>query len=293
MKYLLFLVTKRRCIGLESTHNPVNDIFTLEEHNTLINLLKEGKTKIEIANALGRSYNSVRMKIYNVESGRVNTWTSQELHKLKKLCKSDICIQEMSKILNKPILLIGRIIKELKYKTRRRRRGNHSDKILILSELNNGSSIEDIADKLNYGVFMVIKECKILGIRNEYEQIKTFIDKYENNKSLQFLEYALYNRFKRVRNGSKERDLKFSLKFKNIVDMYNNQNGLCYYTGIKMSLEMGNDDVVSIDRIDSSKDYTLDNIVLCSAQINKMKLDLANDRFFNYCKLINDKHNRN
>ena len=54
-----------------------------------------------------------------------------------------------------------------------------------------------------------------------------------------------------------------------LLNLWNKQKGLCYYTNIPMQLT--NEivpELVSIDRIDSLKGYTEDNIVLCCYIIN-------------------------
>lgn len=43
---------------------------------------------------------------------------------------------------------------------------------------------------------------------------------------------------------------------------------------------------VSVDRLDSSKGYTLENVVLCCAAINRMKMDMTVDEFRRWCQLV-------
>jgi len=50
----------------------------------------------------------------------------------------------------------------------------------------------------------------------------------------------------------------------------------CYYCGSKI-------DTIGIDRIDSSKGYTIDNVVSCCETCNKMKMALAQDVFVEHC----------
>ena len=56
--------------------------------------------------------------------------------------------------------------------------------------------------------------------------------------------------------------------------LYENQKGKCYYTGIPMKLTSNKTRdlfLMSIDRKDSSKGYTSDNVVLCCWGINVLK----------------------
>jgi hypothetical protein len=57
------------------------------------------------------------------------------------------------------------------------------------------------------------------------------------------------------------------------------QQGLCFYTKKPLVLESCHRETLSVDRVDSKLGYTPDNVVLCGALINKMKLDLSMDEF--------------
>lgn len=74
------------------------------------------------------------------------------------------------------------------------------------------------------------------------------------------------------------------------------QNGLCYYTNQPMlkdiSLEEDNNESVSIDRFDTSKGYTKDNIVLCRWIVNKMKNDIKFEKFLQVVSQINNNFNK-
>lgn len=82
-----------------------------------------------------------------------------------------------------------------------------------------------------------------------------------------------------TRNNIKE----YSISEKDLINQFNKQNGLCYYTGLR--LEFGqkqkdrNQQTASIDRLDNAKGYTTDNIVWCHKHINLMKKDLTVERF--------------
>lgn len=64
------------------------------------------------------------------------------------------------------------------------------------------------------------------------------------------------------------------------------QKGLCYYTNEPMLKHYGSKNSVSIDRVDSSKGYTLDNVVLCLRQVNIMKNDATLLELFQFCESI-------
>ncbi len=78
------------------------------------------------------------------------------------------------------------------------------------------------------------------------------------------------------------------LTYEFLKNLYNKQEGKCYYTGKKMVLKKRNFDLISIDRKDSNKGYFEDNVVLCRFGINVMKSNMEIDRFIKVCKQIVD-----
>ena len=80
-----------------------------------------------------------------------------------------------------------------------------------------------------------------------------------------------------------------------IYELYKKQNGKCAYTGKQLTAiryaVRGNQHIinkwnVSIDRIDSNKGYTKDNIQLVCAIVNRMKTDLSDTEFLTLCNDI-------
>ena len=60
-----------------------------------------------------------------------------------------------------------------------------------------------------------------------------------------------------------------------LEELYNKQGGLCYYTRTPFT----EDDKPSVDRIDSNKGYTQDNVVICKSSINFMKQAYSMEQF--------------
>ena len=127
---------------------------------------------------------------------------------------------------------------------------------------------------------------------------------YKNNKDKklkQNREWINNNVFKRLANIISRRNINLynssiCISEKDLIDIYNKQNKKCFYTGLDMTLERGrghkyNDEQVSIDRIDSNKPYTLNNICLCCWRVNSMKNNMDTNKFLEWCKLIVGKRN--
>jgi hypothetical protein len=100
-----------------------------------------------------------------------------------------------------------------------------------------------------------------------------------------------------MHHNSKKRakELNIDISCDDIKELYIKQNGLCALTGIKMTTDTymtkGNQHIInkmniSIDRINSDLGYTKENIQLVGAIINRMKSDLTNDEFINFCFII-------
>lgn len=71
-----------------------------------------------------------------------------------------------------------------------------------------------------------------------------------------------------------------------MIEMWDNQQGLCAYTGWEMSLEGKNPRLVSIDRIDNRIGYEKNNCVLTCWCVNKAKAETPIEDFFEMCKLV-------
>ena len=91
------------------------------------------------------------------------------------------------------------------------------------------------------------------------------------------------------------RDLPFEISNQDAWDQFLKQNSKCALTGLALSMNDGRNPVTdsiirnaSLDRIDSSKGYTRDNIQWVHKDINKMKMDFPEDRFRELCRLVSE-----
>ena len=101
----------------------------------------------------------------------------------------------------------------------------------------------------------------------------------------------LKDKFNRMKKGAISRNLEVHTTIEDIKQIFFKQDGKCFYSNEMMSLQNGELETLSIDRIDSSKNYTVENIVLCCWVVNKMKQDLNIKDFIKWIKLISNKHN--
>lgn len=74
-----------------------------------------------------------------------------------------------------------------------------------------------------------------------------------------------------------------TLTYDDLLHQYNRQDAKCYYTGRIMDLRINSINSLSIDRIDSSKNYSKNNIVLCCSVVNFMKKKSNIQDFIDAC----------
>lgn len=92
--------------------------------------------------------------------------------------------------------------------------------------------------------------------------------------------------------AKRNKELEFSISETDILDLYHKQEGKCALSGEKLTMIVNltdgeiNDYNVSIDRKDSSKGYTRDNIQLVGSIINIMKNDMDEKDFLLFVSTI-------
>ncbi len=93
-----------------------------------------------------------------------------------------------------------------------------------------------------------------------------------------------------VNTASKRKNKNCFITVEHLHDVWQRQKGLCAYTKLPLTSESHQLNTVSLDRVDSSKDYTVDNIQLVCVPINRMKLDYTEKQFIELCHLVT--HNK-
>lgn len=81
----------------------------------------------------------------------------------------------------------------------------------------------------------------------------------------------------------------FDITKEGLYQLYNQQNGICILSGIKMTYSSGNGllhENISIDKINPSQDYTMNNIQLVCYIANAMKSNLTIEQMVKYCKAV-------
>ena len=101
--------------------------------------------------------------------------------------------------------------------------------------------------------------------------------------------YKLTQALKGVRRRSKLKNNYTDIDLEFLMYLWNKQNGKCALTGMDMTYKFYEGRVntnVSVDRIDSSKGYTRDNVQLVCMAANQMKNDLSMNEFVDMCERV-------
>jgi hypothetical protein len=96
----------------------------------------------------------------------------------------------------------------------------------------------------------------------------------------------------RIEQDAKDRNLEFNITAKQLWDKFNQQSGICAISKVKIRLPISYDAdknymySASLDRIDSGKGYTIDNVQWVHKVVNKIKQELSENDFLNWCTII-------
>jgi len=122
------------------------------------------------------------------------------------------------------------------------------------------------------GLHSWCKDCCKIANQKTRNKVNSSLEK----RAVVFLQNA--------RKSSIKRKQIFDLVTQDIIAMWDDQDGMCVYSGRKMTLEPNRLNTISIERIDSNEGYTKGNTILVCQAINRMKSDFLFEDFFQLCK---------
>lgn len=126
------------------------------------------------------------------------------------------------------------------------------------------------------------------GCYHSHQQRIKCQGRYNGGKYISGFEYG------GIKYSAKRRKIDFNLSILEIENQFEKQNFKCFYSGMILRFDIKNakgnfirpSGTASVDRIDSSKGYTADNIHIVHKDVNLMKQQLSVDRFLDYIRLI-------
>lgn len=97
--------------------------------------------------------------------------------------------------------------------------------------------------------------------------------------------------FNKIKTSAELRNLSFSITIEQVYEKLAQNNFKCELSGMDLKFESyGLKHPASIDRIDSSVGYEIDNIQIVHKDVNFMKQRYSQEYFINVCKLIAKKN---
>lgn len=90
-------------------------------------------------------------------------------------------------------------------------------------------------------------------------------------------------RYNSLKNQAKRKNLELGITAEQYLNLM--EEKICYYCNGSI-----NSTGSGLDRIDSSRGYTLENVVKCCKKCNQMKNDLSQSEFFEHLNSIYVKH---
>lgn len=100
--------------------------------------------------------------------------------------------------------------------------------------------------------------------------------------------------FSSIKYKAAKRNIPFDLTIEFLDELLIKQDHLCVYTGLPIDAKTRYATTASLDRIDSAKGYTEDNVQFLHKNINFMKWELPEEKFFGFIDMIYERrHNNN
>jgi hypothetical protein len=121
---------------------------------------------------------------------------------------------------------------------------------------------------------------------------KCFLSKHgSNHPSYKGTKHITKTYFSQIKINAQYRNLNFNLNINDLDKLLVKQNFKCYLSGQSINVH---DKTASLDRIDSSKGYTKNNIAWIHKDIQRMKSDFDIIYFIDICNKIskNNTHNK-
>lgn len=153
-----------------------------------------------------------------------------------------------------------------------------------------------ISGKLNKTSYLCICDCgNTKTVSSAWMLKKTLscgcLKKKENNNMWSGYGAISGTLFGKAKSSALKRNMDFNLTIVDLHNLYEKQNGKCALTGEVLEFGTGFSKrgvyiTASLDRIDSSKGYTIDNVQWVHKDVNMMKRNYDNDYFKYICYLV-------
>lgn len=100
------------------------------------------------------------------------------------------------------------------------------------------------------------------------------------------LQFKLDSLWRSAKSRAGRLNWDFDISKNDLTKLWDLQNGQCAYSGRPLSFCSNSENMVSLDRIENSRGYVVDNIQLITWEINNCKGGLSNSSFISICSEI-------
>lgn len=156
-------------------------------------------------------------------------------------------------------------------------------------------SLSDIANMI--GIKSKASICKKLKEFNIQSRDTKFTPKFNNSCKKRKCGDIDSGYFRQIQRGAIERNLEFNITIEEIWDLFIKQDRKCAISGVEIvfceDTRRRKTQTASLDRIDSSKGYTITNIQWVHKKVNTIKWDMNQNEFNHWIKTIYEFQNIN
>lgn len=248
------------------------------EIKKLTQMRESGLLYSEISKILNLSKEDIFRKCKELKiKNNTNIWTEEKTQRVLSLIKDNVSIANIGTIMKKNKKFIRKILEENDSLP------EFSEKLKTQSLLKE-SNLKKCFDCL--GIFPNTEEYFYDGRKCKHcTKQKSQIQRIKN-KNKYGLDFILTRKFKETKARCLKNNIEFDLTLDFLLEKYSKQNGKCFFSGMTLFLSTCSVYSLSIDRLNSKKGYTKDNINLICAVVNFMKTDIDHIEFIDFCKKI-------
>jgi hypothetical protein len=98
--------------------------------------------------------------------------------------------------------------------------------------------------------------------------------------------------YRRAKSRADNKDIPFDITVDNMVDLFNEQNGKCFYSGMDINIVKTDENrthdpfKMTLDCIVPESGYVKGNVVWCAYCVNSMKQKMPLEKMLKVCELI-------
>lgn len=258
--------------------------WTPEEDALLVKMIQEGENikGSHIAKVLGRAKSSTMKRIRDLgycNFGRIRRMSNQDAETIRKMLENGKTYNEISSVVKFSARQVRAAAKRYRLKSKVSAWDNHMAS-LVSAMIEDGKTLNILTKHLRCTKKELVAKLKKEFGNNMTPKMAAIVQ--EVDQKAEIIKSKLW--FTKSRCKKVERDNDLTYEF--LLELLEKQHGKCYYTGEEITFERYSPNVFSIDRKDSSKGYTRDNVVICIWDINRMKQDMPIDRLVELCEII-------